>query len=111
MITATKSIVSYSPKRARANRTRSWMRFNKPTCVKNCATTVTSPNHEGREGAPSGSIWTFTDTGVILALCSPCLKMNNVPFFLLRRHISCVFVQFTLHSPALHHLVAHLVGK
>src|SRR5258706_8688557 len=62
----TKSIVSYTPKRARANCTFCSMAESTPACLSICATAATSSIHAGVEGADPGSTWNLTLECVIL---------------------------------------------
>src|SRR5258708_36612995 len=91
MSTTTKSMRSYRPKRARAKRTCSWMALSTPTWLSTCATTTTSPIHEGVEGRDAGTIWIVTAVCVILGGYPPCLERDQQTFSILRRHISSVF--------------------
>src|SRR6266550_7738578 len=97
------------PKRARANRTCSWMALSRPTCVRTWATAATSPIQDGVEGTDSGFTWIVTDVCVILVVCPPLREIEIFTSFLIRRHISSVFSKLLL-TVQLNNLVAHLVG-
>jgi hypothetical protein len=111
MRTATKSMTSYVPKRGRAKRTRSWMVVSTPKWGSARATTVTSPNHAGTDGADWGENWMSAGEDVILVKCPPLVEKTF--FFPLRRHMfslfgySFPFLSFILLARS--HLVAHPV--
>jgi len=71
------------------------MAFWRPNWLNTCATTATSPSHEGVEGTEVGAIWTWTEGCVILFLCLlEKGKFVIVVFPFSRRHSFCLFCQY-----------------
>src|SRR6266852_3795813 len=68
------------------------MAFCRPNWLNTCATTATSPSHEGVEGTEVGAIWTWTEGCVILFLC--LLSRESSEYWYFPCQEDTVFVSF-----------------
>src|SRR5436309_5098923 len=90
------------------------MAFWRPNWLNTCASTATSPSHEGVEGTEVGAIWTWTEGCVILLLCLLSREKETIGIPLVKKtqvlSLLPVSRRFTHYPSWLHHLVAYLVG-